>query len=283
MAATIGDRSASGASGIGSTRPAPLTAGPATTTRSLSAPRSATAAAIASWDRSAGARANTGSCGPISALGPCITSAPLTASACSPQISLNFKAVSRATARQSPRPTTISDVRSFSHGTAADQSDAIAAANGSGRRIRPADSSTLSATAATSRAPWTRLRTNVLVAATARSSPASIGSVSSAASANGLAGSLTRATVKLPAARAARTGSTTSGLRPLCDTARVSAREKSSGARAMVTIDGGRLAGISPACSPNRRPMYSATLSELPRAMVTSSAGSKARMRAAAT
>ena len=59
----------------------------------------------------------------------------------------------------------------------------------------------------------------VLVAATARSSPASIATTESAASASGEPGSLVIAIVGAPERRARSTYSTTSGVRPDCDSA----------------------------------------------------------------
>ena len=66
----------------------------------------------------------------------------------------------------------------------------------------------------------------VLVAATLRSGPASIGRTISQAAANGLSVTLTSATVNAPAAFAIAALSTRSSLRPDCDTAKNSCPER---------------------------------------------------------
>jgi hypothetical protein len=70
-----------------------------------------------------------------------------------------------------------------------------------------------------------------LVAATACSGPASIGSTSSDAAAAGDVSSLTIASVSAPAVRATCVAVTRSGLRPDCDTTTNSASRMSGGRR----------------------------------------------------
>ena len=71
---------------------------------------------------------------------------------------------------------------------------------------------------------------NVLVAATDCSSPASSGSISSAADASAEPGSFVIATVSAPRARARSTYDTTSGVRPDCESPTTTELEKSRSA-----------------------------------------------------
>src|SRR5262245_26121510 len=87
-------------------------------------------------------------------------------------------------------------------------------------------------------APATREPIAVLVAATASSGPASIGTTNSAASLTGDGTALTIATVGGPAARADCVAATRSGLRPDCEITMNSAFRNASGLRNAVTTDG---------------------------------------------
>ena len=129
-----------------------------------------------------------------------------------------------------PRPTTYRLLADTSSGTAADQSQASAASSRSGNRSRAADSASSPRHTATSRATQTSEQMKLLVAATLRSGPACCGSTWAAAAAKGEPGALTIATLQPPAAVAARSVATMSGLAPDCEMASTRARLRSSSA-----------------------------------------------------
>ncbi|MNT44591.1 hypothetical protein D3C72_1811250 [compost metagenome] len=128
-------------------------------------------------------------------------SAPLNASACRAEVSLNFRADSSATGKLMPRPTTMMLRAGASTSIAGDQSTRVASSSASGSASRPPSSSGSFCHCATMRAPATRLVIKLLVAATLCSLPARRGMAHSAACASGESMSLTRATVVAPPSR----------------------------------------------------------------------------------
>src|SRR5262249_20013318 len=207
-----GDSTGSGASGTGSRNSAPATSSAAEPDATSVAPAflaSSAAATSAGRHSSREAIVQIGNIASTAAIGPCERSVEVTDSAAIRQVSVSLSAISRAVPSSIPRPTTYirpTNANVVASGATAASSPGSAACMDSATScIAAATSPPRPAAQPASSPSAANVFTSVFDAATARSSPACRGSVSSAARASSDLGSFVTAIVNAPRCRARST------------------------------------------------------------------------------